>query len=77
MSEVITIHGVEYARMYCICGYEYKVIDNQTLEEYLYEIDYHKAIHPAHSCIPTWDVATLEYYQKLDPGWRKMERIRG
>ncbi len=71
-TETITIHGHTYARMYCVCGYEYKARDNDTVDDYLYEIEYHRAVHPR-----GWDIAGADYYLELNPGWEKMERLRG
>lgn len=72
MGETITLDCHPYARMYCLCGYEYKVRDNDTVDDFVYEIEYHRAVHPC-----GWDIAGADYYLELNPGWRKHERIRG
>lgn len=74
MSEWIVLSGLQVTRMYCLCGLEYKVRDNDTVDDFMYEIEYHIAVHPD---VGGWDIAGADYYLGLDPGWAKMERIRG
>ncbi len=76
-AEEIIINGHEYTRLYCICGYEYKVTTHETVDEFLYEIEYHKAIHPPQAHIMTWDMGDADYYLKQNIGWQKAERTRG
>lgn len=73
MTEWIVINGRQSARMYCVCGYEYKVRDHETADDFVYEIEYHRAVHPGVG----WDIASVDYYLELDPRWAKMERIKG
>ncbi len=72
--ETITLNGHTMFRSYCLCGYEYKVTDHDTHEDFVYELGFHNAVH---SDVNGWDIASMSYYLDRDPTWRKLQRIRG